>query len=245
MPAGTPTAPPSPATGAVVRNRLLRAIPAEEYARLLPHLEPIALEPMQYLADIGAPVTHAYFPENGIISLLSRLADGTLIENGTVGSEGMAGIPLVLGVDWTPAAITGQVPGVARRVDATTFRALLPELPGLRALLGRYMLYLTAQVSQSLACNSVHTVNERCARWLLMTHERVERDEFALTHEVLAQMLAVRRAGVTVAAGALQQAGFIRYSRGKVAIVDREGLERAACECYSIIQAHRIRLLGA
>jgi CRP-like cAMP-binding protein len=244
MSAGTPTVPAPQAASAVVRNRLLRAIPAEEYARLLPHLEPVALEPMQILAEIGASVTHAYFPETGIISLLSRLADGTLIENGTVGSEGMAGVSLALGVDWTPALIAGQVPGVARRIDAATFRGLLPELPALRALLGRYTLYLAAQISQSLACNSVHTVNERCARWLLMTHERVERDEFTLTHEILAQMLAVRRAGVTVAAGALQQAGFIRYARGKVTITDREGLERAACECYSIIRAHRDRLLS-
>ena len=232
------------ATSAVGRNLILRAIPAEEYARLLPHLEPFALEPMQLLAELGDPIPHVYFPETGIVSLLSRLADGTLIENGTVGSEGMAGLPLLLGVDWTPVVMTGQVPGLSRRVDAATFRALLPTLPVLETILRRYVVYFLAQVSQSLACNSAHTVEQRCARWLLMTHDRVPGDQFVLTHEVLAQMLAVRRAGVSVAADAMRTRGLIQYSRGRITITDRAGLAAAACECYGIVRRQRDALVG-
>ena len=231
-------APPAP------RNRLLRALPSEEYARLLPHLEPVALAPLQVLADIGDPIRHVYFPETGIISLQSRAADGTLVENGTVGCEGMAGFPLVLGVDWTQSVVLGEVPGTCWRMDAGTFLGLLPALPALEALLRRYVVYFIAQVSQSLACNSLHALEQRCARWLLMTHDRVDGDEFALTHEVLAQMLAVRRAGVSVAADALRARGLIQYSRGKVTVTDRVGLEDAACECYGIVQGHHERLLG-
>ncbi len=226
------------------RNLLLRALPHEEYDRLLPYLEPVALEPMQPLAELGGPIAHAHFPETGIISLLTRLADGTLIENGTVGCEGMAGLPLALGVDATPALIVGQVPGSARRIDAAALRALLPALPALAALLGRYAVYLFGQVSQSLACNSRHPLEQRCARWLLMTHDRVEGDEFVLTHDVLAQMLAVRRAGVSVAADAFRRRGLIAYRRSRVAVLDRAGLEAAACECYGVVRAQRDRLVG-
>ena len=234
----------APAHAAAGRNHLLRNIPGVELHALLPHLEPVALEPMQPITEIGQPLAHVYFPETAIISLLSRLADGTLIENGTVGCEGMAGIPLVLGTEWSTSFITGQVPGIARRVAASTFVELLPTLPDLELLLRRYALYFLTQVSQSLACNSMHPISQRCARWLLMTHDRTERDDFTLTHEILAQMLAVRRAGVSVAAGELQDAGLIRYSRGKVTVTDRAGLERSACECYGIVRGHRDRLLG-
>jgi CRP-like cAMP-binding protein len=236
-----PTASAAPPSAG--RNQLLRALPAEEYARLLPHLEPFALEPMQMLTDRGAPITHVHFPETGIISLLSRVADGTLVENGTVGREGMAGLPLLLGVDWSPVLITGQVPGTSRRLEAATFRELLPTLPALEVLLRRYSVYFMAQVSQSLACNAMHTVEQRCARWLLMSHDNVQGDQFVLTHEVLAQMLAVRRAGVSVAADAMRSRGLIQYSRGRVTITDRAGLEGASCECYAYVRAQREALV--
>jgi CRP-like cAMP-binding protein len=232
-------------TSAPGRNRLIRAIPAEERQLLLPHLEPVGLAPLEVLAEIGEPIRHVYFPETGIISILSRVADGTLIENGTVGCEGMAGFPLALGVEWTPAVIMGQVPGTSWRLAAGTFRELLPTLPALDALLRRYSVYFIAQVSQSLACNSLHSVERRCARWLLMTHDRVGGDEFTLTHEVLSQMLAVRRASVSEAADALRDRGVIQYSRGRVMVTDRDGLEGAACECYRIVRDQRDRLLGA
>jgi CRP-like cAMP-binding protein len=238
---------PAPASGAppsAGRNHLLRAIPADEFARLLPYLEPFGLEPMQVLTERGDPISHVHFPETGIVSLLSRVADGTLIENGTVGSEGMSGLPLLLGVDWSPVLVTGQVPGISRRMEAAVFRELLPSLPVLEALLRRYSVYFLAQVSQSLACNATHTVEQRCARWLLMTHDRVPGDQFVLTHEVLAQMLAVRRAGVSVAADALRSRGLIQYSRGRVTITDRTGLEGASCECYAYVRAQREALVG-
>jgi CRP-like cAMP-binding protein len=242
MTAGPPLDPQASAPG---RNRLLRAVPAGERALLLPHLELVALEPLQRLADVGEPIRHVYFPETGVISLVSRLADGTCIENGTVGYEGMAGFPLVLRVEWTPSMVQGEVPGTSWRLDAGTFRELLTALPALEALLRRYVVYFFAQVSQSLACNSLHAIEQRCARWLLMTHDRVPGDEFLLTHDILAQMLAVRRASVSQAADALRARGFIQYTRGRVTVSDRAGLEGAACECYGIVRGHRDRLLGA
>lgn len=229
---------------AVGRNRLLRAIPPDEYVRLSPHLERYPVIPMELMDDIGDPIRHVYFPETGIISLLGRAADGTLVENGTVGYEGMTGLPIVFGVEWTVAVTLGEVPGTSLRVPADTFMSLLPTLPALEVLLKRYAVYFLAQVSQSLVCNSLHPIEKRCARWLLMTHDRVAGDEFTLTHEVLAQMLAVRRAGVSVAASALQGAGLIRYRRGRMRVCDRGGLEQAACECYGIVRDHRDRLLG-
>jgi len=204
----------------------------------------VEIAPLQLLADIGEPIRHVYFPETGIISLVSRFADGMLIENGTIGYEGMAGFPLILGVEWTPSVILGEVPGTVWRLDATTFCVLRPELPVLKALLERYVVYFFAQVSQSLACNSHHNLERRCARWLLMTHDRVAGDQFLLTHEVLAQMLAVHRPAVTIAADALRTRGLIEYSRGKITVRDRAGLEGFACECYGIVRGHRDRLLG-
>jgi CRP-like cAMP-binding protein len=233
-----PAAPPEP------RNRLLRAIPREEFARLRPHLELVALEPLERLAELGEPIPHVHFPETGIISLVSCLPDGTLVEHGTVGYEGMAGVPLVLGVKWTPALVLGEVPGTSWRLDAARFVELLPTLPALEALLRRYAVYLLAQVSQALACNALHVIEQRCARWLLMTHDRVEGDAFLLTHEVLAQMLAVSRPSVSLAAEALRARGLIGYGRERITVLDRRGLEGAACECYGIVRAHRDRLLG-
>src|SRR5688500_2923792 len=173
------------------------------------------------------------------------MRDGTLIEAYAVGCDGMVGIPNLLGDPGSPAGVVlGEVPGTCRRVALGTLRAMLPELPELEAMLRRLTLALLDEVQQAVACNSLHSVERRCARWLLMTHDRVGGDEFVLTHEVLAQMLAVRRAGVTVAAGALQRAGYISYSRGRMRICDRAGLEGAVCECYAQVRGHLRRLLG-
>ena len=232
------------ATPGAVRNHLLRSLPAAERDRLLAHLEPFDIEPMRDIAESREPIPYVHFPETGVISFLTRLSDGALIENGTVGREGMSGLPLVLAADSTTAIITGQVPGSSLRIEAAAFRALLPELPEFDRLARRYALYFMTQVSQSLACNSRHRVEQRCARWLLMTHDRVPGDQFVLTHEVLSQMLAVRRTGVTVAAGALQDAGYIRYRRGRIMVLDRAGLERTACECYATVREQRDRLVG-
>ena len=227
------------------RNRVLRALPADEYARLAPHLESCTVETMSALGGGLRPMLHAYFPETGLISVVRTMRDGTLIEAYAVGQDGMVGIPQLLGDPGSPAGtVMGEVPGVARRISLQALHGMLPTMPALERLVSRLMLSLFDQVQQAVAYNSQHTVEQRCARWLLMTHDRMGGDEFPLTHEVLAQMLAVRRAGVTVAAGALQKAGLITYGRGRVAVVDRAGLEAAACECYAVVRAHSRRLLG-
>ena len=226
------------------RNHLLRSIPAEEYARIRPLLEPFQVKVMELYADLGDPIRYVIFPGTAVISLVRRTREGAMIENGTIGREGMAGLELTQGVEWALSITTGQVPGDALRMPAREFTARLPELPALAKLLARYNAYFLSQVAQSLTCNSMHPVERRCARWLLMTHDRVGGDTFQLTHEVLSQMLAVRRAGVTESAVVLQRAGHIKYSRGTVTILDRAGLESASCECYGIVRSHRDRLLG-
>lgn len=226
------------------RNRILRRLPAEEYDRLVPHLEPIDVQALEVLEEVDQPLRHVYFSQTSLISVLRRMRSGALIEAGVIGSEGMAGLPLILGETWSPETLAGQVPGACKRMPAETFRVLLPELPVLADLLRRYALSFLDLVGQSAACNGTHPVEKRCARWLLLTHDRVGGDEFHLTQAVLAQMLAVRRAGVSEAAGALQRAKLIRYSRGQITILDRAGLEAASCECYQIVRDHFDRLLG-
>jgi hypothetical protein len=226
------------------RNHLLRSIPADEYARIRPSLEAFQVKVLELYADIGDPVHYVIFPGASVISLVRRTKEGALIENGTIGREGMAGLEVTQGVDWALSITLGEVPGDALRMSAREFVRLLPDLPALEQLLRRYSAYFLSQVAQSLTCNSMHPVERRCARWMLMTHDRVGGETFQLTHEVLSQMLAVRRAGVTETAVALQRAGYIKYSRGVVRILDRAGLESAACECYSVVRTHRDRLLG-
>jgi CRP-like cAMP-binding protein len=226
------------------RNRLLRALPPHEYARLLPHLEAITLAPMQVLADMEQPQRYVYFPETAVIALMRRMRDGTPIEAGTIGREGMAGLTALVGVQWSPSSMIGQLPGLCQRISVVVLRELLAELSELAGMLSRYTLALMDQLGQTIACNSLHSVEQRCTRWLLMAHDRVGGDEFILTHELLAQMLAVRRAGVTVAMISLQRAGLISYSRGRVTILDRAGLEAVACECHAVTLAHAERLMG-
>lgn len=226
------------------RNHLLRNIPDAEYSRLRAALEPFKVKVMELYADADDPVRYVIFPGTSVISLVRRTREGAMIENGTIGREGMAGLEVVQGVDWALSMTTGQVPGDALRMPAREFAALLPELPVLEQMLRRYTAYFLSQVAQSLTCNSMHPVERRCARWLLMTQDRVGGTSFRLTHEVLSQMLAVRRAGVTESAVALQRAGYIKYSRGIVQVLDRDGLEKASCECYRVVRRHRDKLLG-
>ncbi|HTJ28476.1 MAG TPA: Crp/Fnr family transcriptional regulator [Candidatus Limnocylindria bacterium] len=183
----------------------------------------------------GARVDQIYFPIDAVISVVTVLGDGSQIEVVTVGREGLTGAQALL--DGTPASSLTwcQVAGEAYRVSFTLFAELCARHRPLRELVERYLSALIDVMAQSIACNRLHYVNERCARWLLMTHDRIGRDDFALTHEVLATMLGVRRAGVSIAAAALQQAGYISYARGRFTIVDPQGLKRAACECYAAI----------
>ena len=226
------------------RNKLLRALPPEDYQWLSSNLKTVALEFKEVLAGENEPFRHVYFPETSVVSLVNRVGGG-MVEVGTVGNEGLAGLSVFLDSGAMPSQTFAQIPGQAKRVAAATFAAGADERPGLRKMLNRYTHAFMTQVAQTAACNRAHELQERCARWLLMTHDRaVGADTFSLTHEFLSFMLGVRRAGVTVAAGTLQKAGLIRYSRGKVTVLDREGLEAASCECYGIVRAHFDRLLG-
>ncbi len=227
-----------------VRNRLLAALPTKQRARLLEKLEPVSLRLKEIVYDVNQPISHVYFPNTGVFSLLTIMGDGTAVEVGTVGNEGMVGLPVFLGADSTPSRAFSQIPGESLRMAADVFKAEVANDGPLQGLLNRYTQGLFNQLAQSAACNRIHTVDERLARWLLMTHDRVGQETFPLTHEFMAQMLGVRRATVTIAAGRLQQAGMIRYSRGRITVVDRPGLEAASCECYGITRAEFERLLG-
>jgi len=229
-----------------VQNLLLAALSRETYLSLLPDLEPIDLLFKQVLYEPRQPMKHVYFPNRGVVSLLTILAkaDNSTAEVGLVGKEGMVGIPVFLGIDTTPIKAIVQVSGDAMRMQADAFGDAVNGDSSLHDLLQRYTYGLMFQISQSAACNNYHSVAERCCRWLLMTQERAGSDQFPLTHEFLSQMLGVRRASVTVVAGDLQKAGLIRYSRGQIEILDHPGLEAAACECYGIVKAEFDYWLG-
>ena len=238
------TAPDSGAPQAVERNYLLRALPPAAHAALLPHLEPIQIAQGQFLWRQDEPIRSVYFPRTAIISLLTPMADEAPVESATVGFEGLVGVPVLLGAAATHTQALGQIPGDAARVDAERFREWLAGADGALPFLLRYAQALLEQTAQSVACNRRHAMEERCARWLLATRDRAGSDRFPLTHEFLAAMLGTRRASVTVAAGMLQQAGLIKYSRGKVTILDSERLEEASCECYRVVRAQHARLIG-
>jgi len=225
------------------RNRILAALPPDELAVLEPQLSRVALRTRQVVSDPGQPITAVCFPEDAIVSQISVMADGSAIETATVGVEGMTGLALFHGVDTTPEQVFVQVPGAGHTLSADAFRAALPRCPTLVRTLHCFAQALYTLVAQSSGCNRKHGVDQRCARWLLLVHDRVGRDRIELTQLFLSQMLGVRRATVTVAAGALQKAGAIRYSRGRITVVDRKGLERTACECYGIIRSTFSRIL--
>lgn len=226
------------------QNRLLSALSRDLQLRLLPRTEKVSLPVRQLLYEPDAAMAYAYFPLSGVISLVLPLRDGAAVEIGTVGNEGLLGTALALGVDRSPTRAFAQVGGQSLRMRADALRRSLQEFPEFADLVRRYTQGLFNQVSQTTACNHVHSVSQRMCRWLLMTHDRVGADEFHLTQEFLAQMLGVRRPSVTVAAGLLQRAGLIRYQRGRIHIVDRAGLESGACECYDTVRQELDRLVG-
>ncbi|HET7486548.1 MAG TPA: Crp/Fnr family transcriptional regulator [Acidimicrobiales bacterium] len=227
-------------------NRLLAALPAADRARLSPHLEPEQVELKQLLYEPGKHIDCVYFPRTAVVSVLTTMDDGSGVEIATIGNEGMVGVPLFLGTTFMPVRefSQAQVPGEVIRMDADTFQEETAAGGALHHIVQRYVQAFFSQVSQQVACNGLHSIEERCSRWLLLTHDRVGSDEFPLTQEFLSQMLGVRRASVTVAAGMLQSAGFIRYRRGRMTVIDREGLEGSSCECYGIIRGEFDRLLG-
>jgi len=232
----------SPATEPI-SNRLLALLPQRDYERLRPHLQPVGLDYRQSLYRARKPIAYVYFIESGVGSLVNTMANGDAAEVGTVGNEGLVGLPVVLGDDRGPTSVYVQVPGSGLRMPAAAFRKELANSVAMRAVMLRYVHAFFNQVAQSAACNHFHTLQQRCCRWLLMTHDRMQSNDFLLTQEFLAMMLGVQRTGVTAAAGALQKAGFIRYARGKVTILDRAGLEKRSCECYRISALEFDRLL--
>ena len=225
-------------------NHLLAALPAEEMARLKPHLEEIEMPTRMALYDADRPIENVYFVHHGVASMMAPMQNGLAVEIATVGPEGIVGIPILLGADRIAHRAFIQVPGQGVRMEAAVFRRLTQRHPHFAQLLMRYALGLLNQIGQNAACNRAHSIEERCARWLLMTHDRVQARSFQLTQEFLAQMLGVRRPSVSIAAGMLAKAGFITYVRGEITVLDRHGMEAAACECYRIITDEFTRLVG-
>lgn len=224
-----------------IRNRLLAALPAEEYGRLLPHLESVPLPFMEVLYEGGKPIRHVYFPDDGLISLLIVMGGETVREVGVIGNEGMLGAALALGVRTSPTRALVQLPGSAMLMKADALRDELERGGALPQVLRRYSHALFTQVAQSAACVSSHAVDERLSRWLLMTHDHAPGDVFEMKHEFLATMLGVTRSVVTRAAGRLQQKEMVRYVRGRVTVLDRGRLEAMSCECYGVVKASGLR----
>jgi CRP-like cAMP-binding protein len=217
-------------------NRLLEAFPSEDLAILRPHMEEVALDLHYPLIRPNEPVGDVWFPVTSLASLVTVLEDGSTVEGGSVGREGMVGIPVVLHATTTPMETVIQVPGRAIRVPANVLMERFEKSGVVQGLLHRYIHSLFIIASQSAACNRKHQVEERFARWLLMSSDGIGSNDVAITHEYLATMLGVRRPGVTDAALKLQDQGLINYRRGGTTILDRSGLEQAACECYRVVK---------
>lgn len=217
-----------------LKNRLLSALPHEEYVQLGLHLEPLSVESGYVIYAPQQRIEYVYFPCTSIVSLLAVMEDGATVEAATIGNEGTTGVPIFLGADTALEKALIQVPGAAIRIQADRFREAVTRSPVLHRLLQRYTHILYSQLIRSSACNRLHSAVERCSRWLLMIQEQVDADQFVLTHEFLSRMLGVRRETVTTAAAMLQQQGLIHYRRGRVTILNREGLEAASCNCYQV-----------
>lgn len=225
-------------------NRLLSLLSDEDYQRLRPHLSPVVLDYKKSLYEASRPIEQVYFPIDGVASLVITTTDGRSAEVGTVGSEGLVGLPVCLGDREAPSSMYVQVPGTALVMDAPMFRGELDRSSSLNLVMLRYAHAFFNQVAQSAACAHLHRLEQRCCRWLLMTRDRMPSDDFLLTQEFLGMMLGVRRTSVTDVMGSLQKAGLIRYRRGHVTILDHEALRLRTCECYDISKLEFDRLLG-
>ena len=227
-----------------VRNRLLAALPPSEFAALANHLQPAKLELKQTLYEPGQRIQTVYFPEGGLVSHIAPLENGHSVEVGIIGREGLAWLPVVLGAERASTEAIVQMEANAWHIRSDALRAAFDRSAALRSLLLRYVQAFHAQVAQTAACNAQHAVDVRLARWLLMQHDRAEQDEFPMTHEFLALMLGARRPSISVAAAVLQKLGAVRYTHGRMTVLDRAGLEAAACECYGTVQEQFDDLLG-
>ncbi len=230
--------PPAPTA-----NKLLAALPYGERDQIAKNSVAVPMRRREVLYRPDEPIQHVYFIVDGIASILSVMTDGSGVETATIGREGMLGMPVFHGVYATPEQAMVQVEGVAYRMDVATFRSLLPKLPVLESLLHRFSVVMFTLAAQNSGCNRKHSIEERCARWLLMVADRLDTPVMELTHDFVAQMLGVRRASVTETLGELERRGYIQTSRGRIRIVERDGLQRTACECYTIIRSVVNRLL--
>lgn len=230
----------SDATG----NNLLSRLPASELSALVELSKHVQCGLRDILSANGKNIEYVYFPLTGMISVVTELKDGTHIEAMTIGREGFAGLPLFHGVNTAISKSMCQIEGMFLQVPADSFTDLLPDLPQLSALLHRYAQFAYEVVAQTAACNSMHLIEQRCARWLLISSDAVGKNELGLTHDFLSQMLAVRRPGVTVAIGALERLNLIEHRYGKISILDKVGLEKVSCECYRTVKDREQELLS-
>jgi CRP-like cAMP-binding protein len=238
----TPLVPPTP-TAPPTRNGLLAQLAPEDLESLAPWLESVDLPLGLTLSEPNAHIEHVYFPTTGSASVIVESSDGA-VEVASVGREGFVGVAAFLHADSMPTRTFMQARGHAYRVEAGVFRTVVGAKCGMQQLFARYTLAFINQVAQSVACNRLHSLEARCARWLLLTHDRVDGDQIVLTQEALSYMLGVHRPAVTLAAGVLQKAGFIVYSRGKITVLDRAGLESASCGCYQTVRKGFEALMG-
>ena len=226
-----------------LQNHLLRALPAPEAERLLPQLEFVPMPLGSVLYESGSQLRYVYFPTTSIISLLYVMEDGASAEIAVVGNEGMVGVALFMGGETTPSRAVVQSAGHAYRLKGQTLKEEFRRAAGLQHLLLRYTQALLTQMAQTAVCNRHHSVDQQLCRWLLLSLDRLPTNKLTMTQELIANMLGVRREGVTEAAGKLQDAGLIRYRRGKITVLDRPGLEARSCECYAVVKAEFDRLL--
>jgi CRP-like cAMP-binding protein len=224
-------------------NGLLAVLPAAERERLYPHLEPVAMALGDVVYESGSRQDYVYFPTTSIVSLLYVMADGSSAEIAVVGKEGMVGVALFMGGETTPSRAIVQSAGSAFRLSGQLMKREFTRAGPMQHLLLRYTQSLLTQMAQTAVCNRHHTLDQQLCRWLLLSFDRLPSTELAMTQELIANMLGVRREGVTQAAGQLQKAGLIRYNRGHITLLDRPGLEARACECYDVVRREFARLL--
>lgn len=226
------------------KNHLLSLLPPDEYASLLPSLEWVPTPLKTILHERGKPIEFAYFPFSGAHSILAIMENGDAVEVGTIGNEGFSTVDLLTGNEIATETNICQIPGESLRMPTRDFQRAISEDTALRRLCLHYLQAYLTQVSQAVACNRLHTIEQRFARWVLMSHDRVPGDEFQITQEFLADMLGVHRPSLSVVAQAYQQAGMIKYSRGNMSILDRPGLEKSCCECYRVVREQFKRYIG-
>jgi CRP-like cAMP-binding protein len=226
-------------------NLLLASLPPENIVALMPHLRVVELPHEAVLFEAGDTIRALYFPHNGIVSILVDLSSGEMIETAMIGRDSLVGGSAAVDDDIALNRAVVQVRGIASTVDVATFRGLVQRSQNLHPILARHRQFILAQAQQSAACHAVHSLEARLSRWLLRCHDLLGSDEIPLTQEFLAEMLGVRRTSVTLVASLLQQAGFIRYRRGHIRVLDLEGLGDSACECYETVKAQGKRLLGS